>query len=676
MPVYRGYPSRYAVAMGDWNLRQHWFRGDDADVALAIYQRLEAIGRQLERDEPLGGATGLRFGFVSPTLVSATTTQKWGDDGAFAAAVVAGMAGVLHIEDVGEGERWSGGFGDLAPGVGFAWCRDGELREQLAAQLPPLRLGKAVVYKLPDEVTRTLVAGRLASPWSDAPPSVGKVVFGLTSPHGLLALGTWEREAADCEPVLRADCQATRLVASRLAGGSAWAIVSGFDHAPCLPDAGLHHALARHGPRALWRAPGVRRSWGLDLARRLEEGDADREPPAAAVDVAALRRTLTAEPGSAAARHAVLALGVLGDELDRARLAPGDAWLGAHARWALGKVPDGATAWLPALCGRARGGSPDPAFARRAAEIAHGWSRSSYWMVRDGAPGPDLAPLESARRRGAAVPIDVAAQIAAWDGKDSSRAARITMWCDTVLRSLAAGDELAVLRAVVALDNAAAAIAANGSWWSPPLPWVDHVLVCAWDGDDGPPAEPTPELELQALTRFYAAMERAAALANPRERLAAYAAAEALAGGSRRLAREARDRALAVRCTLGAPGDFQAHALAQLAELPPPLALDPDGNELAMTAWLANAVAWLRYEARDLAEAAPLAARALACSAHDNENVIDTWVRVQLGLGNLDGAYAAVARLVRVKPEAAQGIVADLVASPGFLAWRSRGSMA
>jgi hypothetical protein len=420
----------------------------------------------------------------------------------------------------------------------------------------------------------------------------------------------------------------------------------------------------------------IRRGWGPAVARRLEEGDAEREPTAAAVDVAALRRALVAEPGSAAARHAVLALGVLGDELYRARLAPGDAWLGAHVRWALGVLPDAATAWLPALCGRAGAGNPDPGFARRAAEIAHGWSRSSYWMVRDGAPGLDVAPLELARRRGARVPIDVAAQIAAWDGKDSSRAARITMWCDPALRSLASGDELAILRAVVALDNAAAAIAANGSFWSPPLPWVDHVLACAWDGDEGPAAEPTPELDLQALARFYAAMAQAAALSPPRERLAAYAAAEALAAGSRMLAREARDRALAARCELGAAGDFESHALVQLAELPPPLALDPDGNELAMTAWLANAVAWLRYEAGDLAAAAPLAARALACAAHDNENVIDTWVRIQLGLGNVDGAYAAVARLVRAKPESTSGIVADLVASPAYLAWRSRASMA
>lgn len=68
--------------------------------------------------------------------------------------------------------------------------------------------------------------------------------------------------------------------------------------------------------------------------------------------------------------------------------------------------------------------------------------------------------------------------------------------------------------------------------------------------------------------------------------------------------------------------------------------------------------------------------RALACAAHDNENVIDTWVRLQLGLGNVDGAYAAVARLVRAKPESTSGIVADLVASPAYLAWRSRASMA
>ncbi|HRI54419.1 MAG TPA: hypothetical protein PLW65_29975, partial [Pseudomonadota bacterium] len=338
-------------------------------------------------------------------------------------------------------------------------------------------------------------------------------------------------------------------------------------------------------------------------------------------------------------------------------------------------VPDGATAWLPSLCGRARAGHPHAGFARRAAEIAHAWSRSPYWMVRDGAPGPDVAPLEVARRRGAPVRIDVAAQIAAWDGQDSSRAARITMWCDTALRSLASGDALAILRAVVALDNAAAAIAANGSWWSPPLPWVDHVLACAWDGDDGPPAEPTLELDVHTLTKFYAAMAQAAALSPPLERIAAYAAAEALAAGSFILAREARDRALAARSTLGAAGDFEPCAVALLDELPPPLALDPDGNELAMTAWLANAVAWLRYEAGDLEVAAPLAERALACSAHDNENVIDTWVRVQLGLGNLDGAYEAVARLVRAKPESNQGIVADLVASPAYLAWRSRASV-
>ncbi len=282
----------------------------------------------------------------------------------------------------------------------------------------------------------------------------------------------------------------------------------------------------------------IRRGWGPAVARRLEEGDAEREPTAAAVDVAALRRALVAEPGSAAARHAVLALGVL---------------------------PDCATAWLPALCGRAGAGNPDPGFARRAAEIAHGWSRSSYWMVRDGAPGLDVAPLELARRRGARVPIDVAAQIAAWDGKDSSRAARITMWCDPALRSLASGDELAILRAVVALDNAAAAIAANGSFWSPPLPWVDHVLACAWDGDEGPAAEPTPELDLQGLARFYAAMAQAAALSPPRERLAAYAAAEALAAGSRMLAREARDRALAARCELGAAAAARARSGRQRA---------------------------------------------------------------------------------------------------------------
>ena len=254
--------------MGDWNVRQHWFRADDPDVALAIYQRLEAIGRQMDRDEREIGATGLRFGFVSPTLVIATTTQKWGYEDAFADEVVTGLAGVVHIEDRGDEGQWSRGFADFAPAVGFAWCRDGELREQLAAQLPPLRFGKAVVYQLPDGAARTLIDGGLASPWSNAPPCVGTVVVGLTSPHGLLALGTWCREAADCEPVLGTDCQAMRLVACRLAGESAWALVSGFDQEPCLPDAGLHSALARHGPRALWRSPGVRRSWGPAVARR------------------------------------------------------------------------------------------------------------------------------------------------------------------------------------------------------------------------------------------------------------------------------------------------------------------------------------------------------------------------------------------------------------------------
>src|SRR5690606_6676829 len=73
--------------MGDWLVRTHWIVTPDELTAVEVHDRLERVAARIRRDGAWapeqhggGGASVLRFGFGSPRLVVAITSQKWGED--------------------------------------------------------------------------------------------------------------------------------------------------------------------------------------------------------------------------------------------------------------------------------------------------------------------------------------------------------------------------------------------------------------------------------------------------------------------------------------------------------------------------------------------------------------------------------------------------------------------
>jgi len=88
--------------MGNWDVLHHIFECSSEKRAHEVYARLGKAGAHDWIDDK---RWGLRYGFVSPTLLVASTSQKWGSDLEFADFVVNGTSGVATtqlLENEGE----------------------------------------------------------------------------------------------------------------------------------------------------------------------------------------------------------------------------------------------------------------------------------------------------------------------------------------------------------------------------------------------------------------------------------------------------------------------------------------------------------------------------------------------------------------------------------------------
>ncbi len=274
--------------MGDWIHTNHWFVCEDACEALRTYERLEFMAQLMDNGPRVtGSATGLRFGFASPRLIIAMTTQKWGEDASFGQAVVRGLPGVVDLStESGEPTR---SFERLEPEFAFAWCADPEIMNALKATLGEARVGATSV--IPLGATALQVLGERGVPplpvplrtVLDKPHEAREITFGLYSRlHGLVGLGDWNLQAGEWEGSFSA--LSNPLHAARLGGPGAWAVINELDYRKVLPSPQLggeaQRRMERHGPLALWQGPQELRSW---VSTALASPEAQERQAAAAM---------------------------------------------------------------------------------------------------------------------------------------------------------------------------------------------------------------------------------------------------------------------------------------------------------------------------------------------------------------------------------------------------------
>jgi hypothetical protein len=461
--------------MGDWSSRTYWVAASDEAAALEVYERLEGIAEVIRRDgawrpEPDAppGTSLLRFGFGSPRLVVAVASQKWGDDPELGEALVRGLDGVTLL--VGTDEGLDGDVQALAPAFPFAWSGDEATDRALdAAGFERVRFGEATVCAL-DRATgaRMFEGGLRVPPKLRAACGEGaSIVLGVASPvHGLVALATVDEAFGSTSAEAGAD--AMPLWAQRIEGGNNSAVVR--DGVRLLPRWGLAAAdvsrLERHGPQMLWQPLAAR-------AEAVRAALADGSPAEVRAAHAMMRRWRLGTDGSPApleaqSEDAGWATGLpdapaVGRYVDARRGR--DTWLdGARSVTAARR--------LAALVS-SRADDRLRALARRFAELAYAASRSSYWMVRDGAPGPDVPVPWSAR------PL-----AALWDGSPEHVADQMVFWSTAAVRAASAEGTpaCAAAAAFVAFEAAVAAGRASGAWSLPPSDRIEALV----DAEVGP----------------------------------------------------------------------------------------------------------------------------------------------------------------------------------------------
>jgi len=376
--------------MGDWIWRHHWFVARTPSASLRVYERLEEIGWAMEAERASGLVTGLRFGLVSPTLVAATCTAKWGTHRTFQDEVTRVIAEPIDViaGDTTESEL-AGSIPALAPHFAFAWSQEPAMTAALRATYPEVRFGAAAVFRLDAQLEELIYAGLLVPPTL---PGAGRVVVGVAcDEHGLVSLGNWD--FGDGDPEVEPASLPTRLHAARTAGHGSWAITNELDHIEDLPDTYLDRpertALDRHDALALWRPPAVRRRWiDDDLASVVPE----RRQTAAMM----IRRFrwpaltpalvgLTADPSAdvrAAAVLAVLELGVDGDDVREALergLADGDGAVRARSAAALDGLRGGDAARIRATMSLDDRDDGDRVFDLQAARDAFAREEVNPW---------------------------------------------------------------------------------------------------------------------------------------------------------------------------------------------------------------------------------------------------------------------------------------------------------
>lgn len=676
--------------MGDWIHVHHCVIAADHPNALAFYERLESA--EVDRGETV--PTGLRWGFWSPRVVLVTTTSKWGSDPGFGPSLLDGLDAecLTHSEDEAEdaGAEVSAFERAVRDRLGavtdFLWSDQPAVMGTLLAELPARATPVTTVAVLPPTAPRRVrLPPAAARALADLPYS--KVVHGfLTASGACFAVASFDApgDERDESPLF------TPLAASRQRGPGAWAINQSLDGNELLPvHVGSRAELwmvERHGAHGAWQLRPQRlavarraieagsaeeRQAGCSLARRwgLEElsaevarlqGDVDHHVAAAA---SFAHRVLSAPPPVAphdepapgpeltTTGAQVLALvaqrrGASPAELERAISLLDDHRLGGPARLvvaAQGPIdrPDLAQRVLEGAGELAELHAPfleslgDELFARACArfvaEMAYASTRTSYWMVRYGAPGEDGPPAGIENER------------PAWDDEPVASAARILFWAR---RTIEAAQDPAARRAalgsLVAFSELLGATRANRVWWVPPPGVIRARLDALLRRSTLPPedAEPLGSADLAEL--------------------------------------EARAAEIGALYRGMAPGEhhqaFEGESAALLAGVPSPLLMwsysSYGQGAPTSVAWVANNLAWRRYERGAYAEALAPAVMAVTYATGHEPAMRDTLVRVLLALGRTEEGYRALrCGLARTPSSEA---LSELAQSEGYRAWLAR----
>jgi len=668
--------------MGDWIVRTHWAIAPDEVTALAAYERLEEIAGEIRREGDFESGTSiLRFGFGSPRLVIAEAAQKWGSSTAIGREL-ARMPGVRLLATESH-DVLAGSIAALEPEYLFAWSHDdGALAALGRAGLEEAWVGAVRVRVLDRDTAAALLQdagdGAILDPSCLPAASRGaELVVGVVSRvHGLVPLaqvthGEVTEVSLGAEPM--------QLHAQRIEGGNNSTVIR--DHVKLLPETLLLDDVAwrleRHGPHHVFlstaqRAAMVRAALASpsELERRAGRAMMRRWGLLADGARAPVPCRPRGEGALEAALEAVLAR-PRGEESSAVRryadaLRGGDRWLDELAAFReVGARLDDVV----------RAGHADRLreLACRFAELAHAVSRTSYWMVRDGACGPDVPELP-------ARPLEKI-----WSGEPRHVADQISFWAAAAALAMHERERHPARAAIAALIALEAAVAtATRVWWTPATGWLAAVahadVTLDADADVDPTIAADPDLDPAAARAALAEVVRGEALVDDEPARAA-ATLEAALGAARAanapvLALRARYRWLGALKAMGDEARFTAEAERLLADLPSPVAIFPLGaaGELAAEAiqWAANGVAWDAHARGDHARCLEVIERALlfAKPTEWHDNIRDTKVRALLALGRADEAHAIVHEVLARAP--GFEVFADLAASDAYRAWCDR----
>lgn len=665
----------------------------DHASALAFYERLEAAGADIEGGG--AGPSGLRWGFWSPRVILLTTTSKWGSYPGFGPSLLEDLDAecLTQCDDEAQdgGSEISSFERALRERLGavtdFLWSDQEAVMAALLAELPARETPVTTVAELPKVAPR-----RVRVPSAAASALAGQahsqIVHGfLTASGACFAVAHFgEGDETRYESPLF-----TPLAASRQRGPGAWAIHGELDGNELLPvyvgDRAELWRLERHGAHGAWQPRIQRRAiarraleaasaeerqagcalarrWGLEeLSGEVERLQADASPPVAAAAAFALHALRTPPPAAPRAEPAPIAEAVTKSsevlaliairhhassaEVERAITLLDDELLGPAARVvvaARGPIE------RPELAQRVIAGAADVAelcpplldaladeelaraFSRAVAEMAYASTRTSYWMIRYGVPYEDGPPTS----------IEV--ERPAWDGAPTASAARIAFWARrTIEAAQDAAPRRAALGSLVAFSELLRSARANRVWWLPRGGVVrarlEALLLRA-------------ELPAEDLER---SVPGSADLAELRRRAAVIGALYAsMESGEHH-------------------EEFEAKSAALLAGVPSPLTLwcySSYGRDApSLVAWVANNLAWRRYERGAFAEALAPASVALAYATGDGAAIRDTLVRILLALGRVDEGYRTLQRGLARTP--GSGDLQELAESEGYRAWLS-----
>lgn len=660
--------------MGDWIEKSHWLVCADERAALEIYERLEHVASIIRRDgewtpeeDGIGGVSVLRFGFGSPRLVVAIASQKWGESPELAEELVRGLPGARCITSTDFDQL----IGDISAFEGefcFLWSASPQTLGALGdLGLEAIRFGAARVHRLDTERAHVCLAStdpnrielRLPDDLARAVAPEDTLVLGIASrAHGLVALGGFERE--DVKPIASTSAVPMQLYAQRIEGRNNSVVIR--DRVPLLPESlwleEVTWKMERHGPLMLWQPLEHRQM----LLREALASKCPSEQHAARAMMRrfALEQDGTRKPPAKSARI---------DWLDKvARIARAQPYVDA-LRGAKRSCRDAATrlfrtgALIDALADASRVDRLRE-LAPRLAELAHATSRSSYWMVRDGAPGLDSADQEHED------------PLAIWNGNSTQIADQIRFWAALSALAMRQRDSTpsATARAAFLALDAAIDVALEAKVWRlPTMAWIEAALCDEFVTPREPSLEPS-HVDLNLAHQGLALLLEGDALVTSDP-----ARARQLLECARGVAKRANAKILTMRAAfrvlacLDDPDDAPRMEEELLSEFPMPTWVTRFSRTSAfldlVMQWTVNAVARRAYENGDPNRCLDIIDRALVFAGDDalGHSIVDAKTRALLATGRCDEAYALLDGFADISGKTP---FADIVESGAYRAWR------